>query len=997
MRALIQSGGLLLLLATASAQGLRLHPGQAVAPFSLSPGNAERLSLRIAPGQEARLRITQGTGAVTVAWTGPGGATRAPRSNRAGVQSVIAFTLVAPGEYQFIVTPAAGAKAAGVAVQLSPAQPLGVATATEARAEEALAAAEQGQAATLANFDEAIAGFERVHAVAGLRAALSWKASYLAFRANQPRAAAPVIAQAVALAPADDRVEQANAWKTAGYVAATLANYADAWQDYERALALYRQSGDRFNQEVLLDNRGKLARLVGDTGRAEADAEAALALAQDLGDDVGVSHLQEDLGDLALNRGDMRAALATLQQALDLTRTHPADTMIGFIETDLATLYSRLGAEAESTDYLRRAQAFWQAHPYPIGQLTTLSHAADQARDAGHWTEAAADYTQALALARSTGAARETVFLLLGEGRLCGLQRQFGQAAADLAAAAALAARQNEGDAEAELANAQGDLALAQDQASAAAAHYQHALRAAQAAADRMQMIQAWGGLAHAQATAGDRVLASASMAKALHAIESTRAQIPPGALRTVFFESQHSYYALAVANEMHLGHARRALALAERARAQSLREELARAAAPPAPRALEASQRQLDLATMQLLSARAHDPGAVADWQVKVARLRERLDSIAATMQPGHPKSEHPASDTLVSNLQAQLPADMVLLEYWTGAPGSSYGWVVSRHDLHSFQLPGRESLDRLVAGWLAAVRQPFASPAASAAAYANELEADRRHAASLARQLQAALLPTGAMPAGVKTLLVVGDGPVLSVPFAMLQTCCAVAREPSIAVLLDLLRHPLLHRRHRIAIIAVPDPGSGVQLPYANPEAAAIVKLAGTGNATQWTGDALSPSRLRGLDWRPFAMVHFAGHAELQPEFPELSRLLLPDGADLWFSDIAALRLPADLVTLSGCQTANGEAMAGEGLVGLSYAFFAAGARRVLGSLWDVDDAASAELMRAFYRAVWAGVAPPQALRRAQAAVAAQPRWSDPYYWAGYTLAGDWRALPQ
>ncbi|HET8643847.1 MAG TPA: CHAT domain-containing protein, partial [Vicinamibacteria bacterium] len=108
----------------------------------------------------------------------------------------------------------------------------------------------------------------------------------------------------------------------------------------------------------------------------------------------------------------------------------------------------------------------------------------------------------------------------------------------------------------------------------------------------------------------------------------------------------------------------------------------------------------------------------------------------------------------------------------------------------------------------------------------------------------------------------------------------------------------------------------------------------------------------------------------------------------------DVYNLRLPADLVVLSGCQTALGREMRGEGLVGLTRGFLYAGARAVVASLWQVDDESTAELMRRFYRGILQeNRRPPDALRRAQAEMSADRRWSAPFYWAGFVLQGDWR----
>ena len=108
----------------------------------------------------------------------------------------------------------------------------------------------------------------------------------------------------------------------------------------------------------------------------------------------------------------------------------------------------------------------------------------------------------------------------------------------------------------------------------------------------------------------------------------------------------------------------------------------------------------------------------------------------------------------------------------------------------------------------------------------------------------------------------------------------------------------------------------------------------------------------------------------------------------------EIYNLQLPAEVVVLSACQTALGKRIKGEGLVGLTRGFFYAGAERVVASLWQVDDLATAELMRRFYRGMLKeGLRPAAALRAAQLEMAATRSWSAPYYWAGFVLQGDWR----
>jgi CHAT domain-containing protein len=87
-------------------------------------------------------------------------------------------------------------------------------------------------------------------------------------------------------------------------------------------------------------------------------------------------------------------------------------------------------------------------------------------------------------------------------------------------------------------------------------------------------------------------------------------------------------------------------------------------------------------------------------------------------------------------------------------------------------------------------------------------------------------------------------------------------------------------------------------------------------------------------------------------------------------------------------------GRDIRGEGLVGLSRAFMYAGAPRVVASLWQVSDVATAELMKRFYRGLFKeGLRPAAALRAAQLELSRDPRWRSPFYWAGFLLQGDWR----
>lgn len=148
-------------------------------------------------------------------------------------------------------------------------------------------------------------------------------------------------------------------------------------------------------------------------------------------------------------------------------------------------------------------------------------------------------------------------------------------------------------------------------------------------------------------------------------------------------------------------------------------------------------------------------------------------------------------------------------------------------------------------------------------------------------------------------------------------------------------------------------------------------------------------------------YRIVHFATHGLLNSRRPELSGLVFslvdekgqPQDGFLRLSDIYELKFPADLIVLSACRTGLGQEIRGEGLVGLTRGFMYAGAARVLVSLWNIDDAATAELMRRFYQEMLGPkkLSPAAALRSAQLTISKDPRWHAPYFWAGFVLQGE------
>jgi CHAT domain-containing protein len=312
---------------------------------------------------------------------------------------------------------------------------------------------------------------------------------------------------------------------------------------------------------------------------------------------------------------------------------------------------------------------------------------------------------------------------------------------------------------------------------------------------------------------------------------------------------------------------------------------------------------------------------------------------------------------------------------------------------------------------------------------------EPGNRELLEKSRQLYDLLLrPAESVLAGSMRLVVVPDGPLQVLPFAALRrnaTQVLVDWKPlhtvvSATVYAELrkLRHPF--GDHAVEMAAFGDPrmpASGTAglersgnpdvrfavergldfspLPFSRQEVEGIAALFPRRSRIFLGADATEEhAKALGTDVR---YIHFATHGLLDERFPLDSALVLsvPDkvqaGKDngllqAW-EIFEQVRLDADLVTLSACNTGLGRELKGEGLIGLTRAFQYAGARSILASLWSVDDFLTMQLMKRFYAELAHGRSKDEALRAAQLELAHSQSSSAPYYWAGFSLIGDWR----
>ncbi|NEP09760.1 MAG: tetratricopeptide repeat protein [Symploca sp. SIO2C1] len=196
--------------------------------------------------------------------------------------------------------------------------------------------------------------------------------------------------------------------------------------------------------------------------------------------------------------------------------------------------------------------------------------------------------------------------------------------------------------------------------------------------------------------------------------------------------------------------------------------------------------------------------------------------------------------------------------------------------------------------------------------------------------------------------------------------------------------------------------DIGVWRRLPGTRTEAEAIMALVPDSERVQGFDFAANRQMITNPELSNYRIIHLATHGLLNSINPELSGVVLSlfdeqgnsQNGFLRLHDVFNLNLPAELVVLSACQTGLGQEVKGEGLVGLTRGFMYAGSPRVLVSLWNVSDAATAEMMKRFYRKMLEeGLSATAALRTAQLEMQQETQWKAPYYWAAFTLQGEWK----
>jgi CHAT domain-containing protein/tetratricopeptide (TPR) repeat protein len=826
----------------------------------------------------------------------------------------------------------------------------------------------------------------------GTLAAAEWRLGQALVETGEPRQGAATLERAVVrFRSLHDGVGEARAGNALGDAWRNLGEATRAFAAYNRSLELYRQAGNVSGTATTLNNLGLVLETTGRLGDAIDHYEAALAVWRRL--------------------GARSAEAATLQ--------------------NLGSLYALIGYDAEALDLLGRASALLAGDRDQGKRIRALVALGWAQYLAGQPEQALGRYREALDLARRAGGRLEEEGIWDRRGSALRALRRYDEAAESYSRA--LEKSRAAGSALSE-GNTLANLGWLDLETGAVARGRERLTRASQLLAgsgDHNAEVYARVGLSRAERRLGAMAQARQQAAGAVRLVEQLRSALRGPASRGQFLATRFNAYEELVSVLMDLdrrepgrGHDREALEVAERARARSLLEELTAGSAGPAGLAgpavtsadTEGERRRQSLAAeIQALDERRRtlaeqDAGG---WELAAvdAEIRARWLQLDRLTAPAGARP--PAAPVTAAQMQALADESSLLIVYLLAEP-ASFAWTVDRHQVVAHVLPGRDHIERLARRVLVGLSQGPATAAQAAVSSA------------MSELSQAVLAPLEQRIAGRPDLVILADGALHLVPFAALPAPrggAAATGEPLLvrhqivmipsATVLAWQRQRLAGRPPAPGVVAVladpllsPDgerlPHWSERLPFTAQEARAIAGLVPRGRALLALGAAASRELVVGGGLRPYRYLHFATHGVLDPVLPERSGILLSQLDDqgrrrdgfLSATAVAGLDLPAELCVLSGCQTGLGRELRGEGLVGLTQAFFRAGARRLVVSLWQVRDRATAELMTRFYRDLLAGGRPAvAALRDAQLALRSQQPWRSPYYWAGFSFAGDWR----
>lgn len=743
-----------------------------------------------------------------------------------------------------------------------------------------------------------------------------------------------------------------------GLAEAELGNFEAGLAEFEKSLRLAERPLDRGRT---LNRIAQIHRYSGRLARAAASYTEAASLAQKAGNLTDEASFTTSLAYTWFELGESKRAREALAAARALLPKVPLAFHRAQILIELAGLERGLGRPAEAIALASESvQLATEVRADPATEARARLFRAELLLAPSSLAAAQADLERAEALAAQGKLARESCQATLLTGRLHLLRREFAPSLARYESAMAQAAKLASPPLRAEAHLGLSDLHWAQN-------------RFSEALAERN---------------------------KAIALFEQMRASLDNPAQAASFLARRSNLYRETARIALAMGSPEEAFAVSERGRARSLLDLL--------PAGGGAGEGSVEERKLMAAVTRAQDEFRTSRGTAAAAAAmrtaQEDLDRYLSSATQSWSSLETPVG---AREVMAALPRDGALLQYSLGeSPGV---FVVTREGTRHVKLgPSRgiEELANRLRG-LAGKRPQLAGRAAV-------IEAARA-------MFDAVLGPAVPMLVGKTDLAIVAEGALQAVPFEALMARdgkYAIERyriryAPSASSLLALERRAA-ERSGEPALLAFANPSiaagaperlrSGLEpwrlapLPHSDEEARAAARAWAPRKAEVFSREQATEDVLRAEPLERYSILHFAVHGLLDETRPRFSALALaPSAANdglLQMHEIRKLRLRAPLVVLSACETALGENVSGEGVMGLSHAFLSAGARGVIATLWRVDDRSTSAAMIRFHRELARpGGSSAAALRSARLALLADPATAHPFYWAGLVQIGSGR----
>ncbi|MGH9751836.1 MAG: CHAT domain-containing tetratricopeptide repeat protein [Blastocatellia bacterium] len=830
-----------------------------------------------------------------------------------------------------------------------------------------------------------------------------------------------------------DRDGEANALINIGITYQSLGDMRKALENYNEALPIFREVGNRGGEANTLTNIGVVYWSLGDMQKALESYNEALSIFQEVGGRRGEAAALTNIGIIYYSLGEMRKALEKHNEALPIIRKVGDRNVEANTLTNIGVVYHSLGDLRKALEKYNEALPIKRAVGDRYGEAAMLLNIGMVYYSLGEMRKALEKYNEALPINRTIGGRYEEAAILHNIGEV---YKSLGETQKALEKYnEALPIRRAVGDRSGEAVTLLGIGQVEQRRGDLIQA--------------RQTIEQAVGIIELLRTNPNSQELRASYFATHQEFYQSyigvlmqMHKQNPDAAFDAVAFAVSERARARSLLEL--LAEARADIrqgvdsSLLERERSL-LRRLNARATAQLSLLSGKHTTEQADAAAKEIASI-------TTEYEELRAQIRVSSPRYGALTQP------QPLN--LAEIQQQALDPDTLLLEYSLG-DNASYLFVVSQTSIASYQLPKRAEIEAATRRAHELLTAPQPRPGETAAERQARVKEARANYWPQAAVLSQMLLGPAASQLGAKRLLIVADGVLQYVPFGALPSPVrnpqSATRNPQSYTPL-IVEHEIVHLPSASALavlrreLAGRQPAAKAVAVLADPVFSvddARVKLGNKAQAGKETPSdltrAVSAVRVElrrllmtrdeaeailsvtprnvgfaALDFRAnrataasselssYRIVHFATHGLLNSEHPELSGLVLslvdeqgrPQDGFLRMHEIFNLRLPAELVVLSACQTGLGKEIKGEGLVGLTRGFMYAGAARVVASLWEVNDAATAELMKRFYRRMLQdGMRPAAALRAAQIEMWKKPQWQSPFYWGAFVLQGEWK----